>query len=228
MEHDFQEQKIEKLDAGIWLIAFTAVLNFIAGYFCITLGKKNNSLALSASGKHLQVDTYSTLAIVAGLFLMLVTKLYWLDKVIALITGVLIIYNGYKILRSSLAGIMDEADIELLNEMVQVLNNNRNENWVDLHNLRVIKYGSLLHIDCHLTVPWFLNVHEAHKEIEAFSALAKNEFGESVELFVHADGCMDFSCRICSKKDCIERKFPYKKTITWDVHNISSDQKHMI
>ena len=86
---------------------------------------------MSASGKHLQVDTYSTLAIVAGLFLMLVTKLYWLDKVIALITGVLIIYNGYKILRSSLAGIMDEADIELLNEMVQVLNNNRNENWVE-------------------------------------------------------------------------------------------------
>ena len=87
---------------------------------------------------------------------------------------------------------------------------------------------TVIHIDCHLTVPWFLNVHQAHQEIDAFSNLAKNEFGESVELFVHADGCMDFSCRICSKKDCIERKFPYKKTITWDVHNISSDQKHMI
>ncbi len=228
VETFFQEQKIEKLDAGIWLIAFTAVLNFIAGYFCITLGKKNNSLALRASGKHLQVDTYSTLAIVAGLFLMLVTKLYWLDKVIALITGVLIIYNGYKILRSSLAGIMDEADIELLNEMVQVLNNNRNENWVDLHNLRVIKYGSLLHIDCHLTVPWFLNVHEAHLEIDALTDLIKNNFGDSIEFFVHTDPCLPFSCSICDKQNCAERKSPLQQRLQWTLDNILSDTKHQI
>jgi divalent metal cation (Fe/Co/Zn/Cd) transporter len=57
---------------------------------------------------------------------------------------------------------MDEADIELLKKIVDLLNKNKRENWVDLHNLRVIKYGSILHIDCHLTVPWYLNVNEAH------------------------------------------------------------------
>jgi cation diffusion facilitator family transporter len=228
VETFFQEQKIEQLDAGIWLIAFTAVLNFIAGYFCIALGKKNNSLALKASGKHLQVDTYSTLAIVAGLLLMLFTKLYWLDKVFALITGVLIIYNGYKILRSSLAGIMDEADIELLNEMVQVLNNNRNENWVDLHNLRVIKYGSLLHVDCHLTVPWFLNVQEAHLEIDVLTDSIKNKFGDSIEFFVHTDPCLPFSCSICDKQNCAERKSPLQKRLQWTLDNILSDSKHQI
>lgn len=228
VETFFQEQKIEQLDAGIWLIAFTAVLNFIVGYFCIALGKKNNSLALKASGKHLQVDTYSTLAIVAGLLLMLFTKLYWLDKVIALITGVLIIYNGYKILRSSLAGIMDEADIELLNEMVQVLNNNRNENWVDLHNLRVIKYGSLLHVDCHLTVPWFLNVQEAHLEIDVLTDSIKNKFGDSIEFFVHTDPCLPFSCSICDKQNCAERKSPLQKRLQWTLDNILSDSKHQI
>ncbi|MEI9956488.1 MAG: hypothetical protein WDM90_09355 [Ferruginibacter sp.] len=45
-----------------------------------------------------------------------------------------------------------------------MLNDNRKRNWVDLHNLRIIKYGPTNHLDCHLTVPWYLNVHEAHAE----------------------------------------------------------------
>ena len=68
---------------------------------------------------------------------------------------------------------MDEADEELLEKMVKAFNANRKENWVDVHNLRVIKYGSILHVDCHLTVPWYLNVNEAHAEIEALGSIIK-------------------------------------------------------
>jgi cation diffusion facilitator family transporter len=152
-------------------------------------GKKNNSLALVASGRHLQSDSYSTLGIIAGLVLIYFTGYKWIDPIVAIIFGLLIIYTGYKILRPSIAGIMDEADKKLLDELAVMLNKNRRENWVDLHNLRVIKYGSILHIDCHLTVPWYLNVHEAHREVDALSALVKQHYGESVELFVHSDGC---------------------------------------
>ena len=123
---------------------------------------------------------------------------------------------------------MDEADYALLDKLVSRINENRQENWIDLHNLRIIKFGPVIHVDCHLTVPWFFNVHQAHKEIDAFSAIARNEFGESVELFVHADGCLDFSCKICSKSNCTERKHPFQKTIEWEVHNISSNEKHSL
>ncbi len=220
-------EPIHQLDTGLWLIGATALINFIAGSICLRIGKKNHSLALQASGKHLQIDTYSTLAIIAGLIIILVTKLYWLDKLIAFGMSLLIIYNGYKIIRSSLAGIMDEADMEILGRFIEVLNNQRNENWIDLHNLRVIKYGSLLHIDCHLTVPWYLNIHEAHKEIDDLSALIRQEFGDSIELFVHTDGCLPFSCRICNKA-CAERQYPFEQKIKWTLENILSDKKHQL
>lgn len=219
---------LQSLDTGLILIALTGLVNYIAGSVCIKMGKKNNSLALIASGKHLHIDTYSTLAIIVGLGLMLLTKLYWLDKAIALLMGFFIIYNGYKIIRSSLAGIMDEADIELLNQFIGELNNNRQENWVDLHNLRVIKYGSLLHIDCHFTVPWYLNVHQAHNEIDALAALIKNKFGDAIELFVHTDGCLPFSCSICTKTDCSVRKLPLKKRLDWSLENTISNKKHQL
>ncbi|MEY2903148.1 MAG: hypothetical protein RLY89_2254 [Bacteroidota bacterium] len=222
------ENPLESLDTGLILIAITAVINYVAGAYCISLGKKNNSMALMASGKHLQVDTYSTAAIIVGLGLMLLTKLYWLDKAIAGVMGLFIIYNGYKIIRSSLAGIMDEADMELLNKFIAVLNEKKQENWIDLHNLRVIKYGSLLHVDCHFTVPWYLNVHEAHNEIDALASLIQQEFGDRIELFVHTDGCLPFSCSICSKTDCTVRQHPFQHKVEWTMENLVSNKKHQL
>ncbi len=220
--------EIKELDYGIALVAVTGVVNYIAGAVCIKTGKKNNSLALISTGKHLQTDTWSTIGIVVGLILILVTKLVWLDSVVAILFAIFILFTGYKILRSSVAGIMDEADTKLLKKMVAMLNANRRENWIDLHNLRIIKYGSRIHLDCHLTVPWYLNVHEAHDEIDALSKLVRDEYGESVELFVHSDGCLDFSCRICSKTNCDVRKHPFEKKVEWTMNNISSNRKHQL
>jgi cation diffusion facilitator family transporter len=181
---------------------------------------------LIASGKHLQSDTYSTLGIIAGLILIYITKLAWLDSVIALIFAVVIIVTGYRIIRSSIAGIMDEADVGLLEKMVQVLDKNRQENWVDLHNLRVIKYGGQLHVDCHLTVPWYLNVHEAHAEVDKLGKLIRTEFGNTIELFVHSDGCLYFQCNICSKHDCPVRQKPFDHQVEWSTKNLLRDAKH--
>jgi cation diffusion facilitator family transporter len=219
---------LERIDYGIYLVASTAIINFIMGFIAARVGKKNNSLALIASGRHLQSDSYSTFGIIAGLVLIFLTGFKWIDGTVAIAFGIFISYTGYKILRKSIAGIMDEADLDLLGKLVNVLNTNRRENWVDLHNLRIIKYGAILHLDCHLTVPWYLNVHEAHKEIEALELLIKQEFRESMELFVHSDGCLEFSCKICNKQNCTERKHNFEKHINWTLENILQNQKHHI
>jgi len=226
VKHLIEPVPLYRIDNGIYLIGITAVVNFIMGFFCLRTGKKNNSAALVASGKHLQTDTWSTVGIIAGLVLLYFTGYKWIDSVVAIAFGVFIVYTGYRIVRMSIAGIMDEADVQLLQKMVQVLNTNRRENWIDLHNLRVIKYGSVLHVDCHLTVPWYLNVHEAHEEIDALTKLVRREFGESLELFLHLDGCLPFSCRICDKVICDVRQHPFEKKVQWTLENISQNKKH--
>lgn len=221
-------QPLHQLDVGMILITATGVANFIAGRICVYKGIRNNSLALLASGKHLQSDAYSTLAILIGLALLYLTNLQWIDSLVAIGFSFYIVYTGYSIIKSSIAGIMDEADDTLLKKLVALLQANRKENWIDLHNTRVIKYGSILHLDCHLTVPWYLNVHEAHKEIDDLAALVRKEFGDSLELFVHSDGCLDFSCRICNKQNCAVRKHAFEKNIDWTIENIVSNKKHRI
>ncbi len=219
---------VKKLDLGIILVAATAIINFVAGTLCENTGKKNNSLALIASGQHLKSDTYTTVGIIAGLVILYFTKMPWVDSAVAIVFALIIIYTGYKIIRSSLAGIMDEADEKLLEALVKKINENRSVNWMDLHNLRIIKYGAVLHMDCHLTVPWYFNVNEAHIEIDKLSEIVQKNFGESVELFVHTDGCLDFSCPICLKADCPVRQHPFKEKIEWNTANILSNQKHSV
>lgn len=215
-------------DTGIILILITAIANYILGYFSEKQGKKSGSLALISSGQHLKTDTYSTIGILVGLVLMQWTGWRWLDTAVALGFGIFITYMGYRILRNSIAGIMDEADTQLLAEIVETLEQGRQENWVDIHNLRVIKYGTHLHIDCHLTVPWYLNVHEAHQVLDTMQDIVHNTFGDEVEFFVHTDGCLPPSCAICLKQDCPVRQAPFQERIHWKIQNVVSNKKHQI
>lgn len=219
---------VHQLDLGIALVAATALMNVGLAFYCLRIGKKNHSLALIASGQHLRTDAVSTLGIVVGLILLYFTRWPWLDPMLAIGFGVYIVYTGYGILRHSIGGIMDEADQVLLGQFVDLLNRERQPNWIDLHNLRVIRYGTKLHVDCHLTLPWYLNVHEAHREVDALSVKIRDAFGESIELFVHTDGCMPFSCKICERTDCQVRQHPFEQRLAWTTENILSDAKHQL
>lgn len=224
----FSPNELHSLDNGLWILLCTAIINLFAGLIAKKMGKKNNSLALLSSGQHLIIDSFTTFGVITGVAIVLLTKFNGLDSFIAFVMGVWIIYNGYKIIRESIAGIMDEADMALLENVVTEMNNNRNDQWVDLHNLRVIKYGPLLHIDCHLTMPWYLNMHEAHIVMDQFTDLIKSKFGDSVEFFIHIDGCMPFSCSICGIQNCEKRQHSFQRKLDWTMENVLSNHKHQL
>lgn len=216
--------QIQSLDVGIILLAITGLINFIVGFIVDRKGKGSSSLVLQAGGKHLKSDAYSTAGILLGLVLLYLTGMNWLDSLVAILFGGIIIYTGYNILRSSVAGIMDAADYDLLRRIVQVLNENRRENWIDIHNLRVIKYGSTLHIDCHLTVPWYLNVKEAHDEVEEVGRLVREKIDPSIELFIHTDPCDATPCKNCVPGECKRMSVNFSKRVEWEFGKVITDK----
>jgi divalent metal cation (Fe/Co/Zn/Cd) transporter len=109
------------------------------------------------------------------------------------------------------------------------LNENKSDNWIDLHNLRTIKYGSVLHVDCHLTVPWYLHVRDAHREVEKLENLIRINFPRSVEMFVHTDGCIPpEACAVCPVQSCAERKAAFVQRLDWTFENLTSNNRHKI
>ncbi len=228
IRHIVYPQPLQQLGRGMFLVAFTGLINYIMGGLAVRRGRQNKSLALEASGRHLQSDTYSTIGILVAVGLVYLTGKQVIDPLVALAFSFFIMFTGYQILRRSLAGIMDEADEVLLRQVVDLLNRVRSVNWIDVHNLRVIKYGSVLHIDCHLTVPWYFNVKEAHREIDALSEQIRLAFGASIELFVHSDGCESFSCPLCAKTDCAVRQQPFERRPDWTLKRLRSNEKHRL
>ncbi|WP_267405677.1 MULTISPECIES: cation diffusion facilitator family transporter [unclassified Chryseobacterium] len=219
---------LDKLDWGIAIIAVTAIVNYLLGYISVKKGEAENSLVLISSGKHLQSDTITTLGVVISLIVVYFTKIYWIDSVVALIFGGYIIFVGYKIVRKSLSGIMDEQDPDLLNQIINVLEENRRTEWIDVHNMKIQQFGANLHIDAHITLPWYYSLRDAHNEMEKMIILLAKNTKRSVEFNFHMDDCKPISCAVCQIKDCPVREKAFVKRVKWTPENVTSVDKHTI
>ena len=58
--------------------------------------------------------------------------------------------------------------------------------------------------------------------------LVRTDFGDTIEFFVHTDGCRPFSCPICDKGDCPVRQHPFDQKIEWTLENLLSNKKHRL
>lgn len=218
----------QQLDWGMLIIAITAIINYLLGYISIQKGIKEKSLVLQSSGKHLQSDTITTAGVVLSLLIVYITKIYWLDGIIASIFGVYIIIVGYKIVRKSLRGIMDEADTGMLSKLASILHDNRKNEWIDFHNVKIQQFGSRLHIDAHLTLPYYFELRKAHNEMEDAILTVVKHAERQIEFNFHMDDCKPSSCEICLMENCPLRSFPFKKKIEWNAENITQPDKHTI
>lgn len=220
-------QEIEKLDTGAILTAVSTVVNMALGLWLVGRGKATRSLALEADGKHLLSDAYSSIGLLIGLVIIYFTQIYWLDNVVAILFGLILIYSGWKIIARSSSGIMDETDFELVAEIIGVLDNNRRDSWIDIHNLRIIKYGSNIHVDAHATLPYYYDLKMAHQELEVMDKLITDHYGTGTEFFIHADYCVPADqCGICNKSDCAVRQTAFKRQVSWTLESVLPNKRH--
>lgn len=219
---------ISNLDWGLALVALTTGLNAAVGWLLMLNGERTHSLTLIADGKHLLTDSLSSLFIVIGVGVILLTGYYWIDSLLSLLMALFIVYNGFGLVRQSISGLMDETDLPLLRRIVDVLNQNKQNNWIDVHNLRVQRYGSDMHVDCHLTLPYYWDLTTVHSEVRQFEDVLKAETPGELEVFIHADPCLQECCHYCRVENCPVRAHVFVQDVKWTVANISTNQKHFV
>ena len=220
-------QSIVHLEWGFGLLLLTVIANGLLGYYLQKVGKETHSEALIADGKHLLTDSYSSVLILVGLVLISLTGFQWLDSVVSLVLSVVIFYNGYVLIRRSVAALMDETDPALLENVVETINANKRDYWIDVHNLRIQRYGSDLHVDCHLTLPYYWDLRQVHDAVHGFEESLEKEAVAGIEIFVHSDPCLPDCCHYCRVK-CPVRTEEFGREIVWDVHNLPKNQKHFV
>lgn len=222
----FYGNEVSDLYNGALIIAGTGLINLVIGLFLIKTGKANKSLTLEADGKHLLTDALSSAGLVVGIVIIQLTQILWLDSVISVLLGIYIVFSGYKLTRRSVGGLMDESNLELVEEVVKILQKNRQPSWIDIHNLRAQQYGADLHIDCHVTLPYYFDLNTVHQEISAIDKLINQSVNHQTELFIHADPCLPACCHYCKMENCPVRAEAFRGEIKWDMENVTKNQKH--
>jgi cation diffusion facilitator family transporter len=211
---------IESLDIGVIIVAVSGVINYLLGWYSIHQGKKYDSVALVSGGRHLQSDTYSTIGLVAGLLVLYFTGLTWIDSALAILFGAIIACTGIRILRKTINNLIDTADEEVLNKICTAINENKKPEWIDIHNLKVLKSGSSYFIDCDLTLPWYYNIDEGHSSCEELTLTILSLFPENALVSIHSDSCLEHFCSLCRVSGCKYRKQPFKEEKSFTVENL--------
>ena len=222
----FNPHPVHDILLGATIIACTGVVNGLLGWYLIRKGKTLNSITLDADGRHLVTDMVTSIGLVIGLVLIYFTRLEILDNLLSIIVACYIVFMGYKLTRKSVAGLMDEADFKIVEQVVQILNDKRDEAWIDIHNLRAQKYGNELHIDCHLTLPNYFDLNRVHQEVKEVDDLINSQVSIKTEFFIHTDPCVPQCCHYCNMPRCPIRTEPKSKDIMWTMENVTRHKKH--
>ncbi len=152
-------------DAPVVGLVVSAVASAINGAWCwflIREGRKRRSPALVADGKHLLTDVVTSAGVVVGLVAAYLTGIPVLDPLLAAIVAVNILWAGWRLIRESLGGLMDEAVPEkMLGEIREIISANA-EGAIEAHDLRTRLAGRATFIDFHLVVVGSMPVTEAH------------------------------------------------------------------
>ncbi|MDR2845784.1 MAG: cation diffusion facilitator family transporter, partial [Candidatus Methanoplasma sp.] len=223
-------EPIDSLDIGLALVLLAAAVNYVMGIGAIKRGKATRSIALESSGKHLCTDTYSSIGITIGLAMVYGSKLMgydipWLDPLVALLFGALITITGGKVMRKAMDDIMDKADESILSQIVDCLNEHRSEDWIDIHNLRAVKYGSKMHVEMHTTLPFDMTIKQEEEQKKCLFEAVVSLFGDSVDLIMMPEPCQQFSCPHCSR-ECPARRAKFVGHVIWNIENLSQDRQH--
>lgn len=224
----FIPSPVEKLDIGIFIIAIAGLVNYLMGWYSIRIGKRYDSIALRAGGKHLQSDTYSTIGLVMGLLLLYWTKIAWIDSLLALIFGMIIVVTGVSILKKTVENLMDKADTKILRTMLDEVSAHRKDAWVDIHNMKVLKYGNAYFVDCDLTLPWYYTIREGHAVCVELGEVIAARFADHIRLSVHTDPCNNDQCPNCLLMNCIHRQHAFVGRREFTLNDITKDEDSLL
>ncbi|MCP4190114.1 MAG: cation transporter [Planctomycetaceae bacterium] len=168
---------VKHIGLGLALTASLAIINLALGITLVMIGKRQNSLVVKSNGIHVLTDVYTTAAAIVGLGLIMLTGYENLDPIAAILIGFLIMYNGFGMVRTAIAGLMDELDPTISKRLDQAVENAMRGSVVkDVHELKARRVDDQLWLQFHALVDGDTNILEAHSAITNFEQSLQSEF----------------------------------------------------
>ncbi len=157
------EPRLHQLDVGLYMMGGLTVVNCALGTYLVRVGRRTNSLVLVSNGKHVLTDMWTSLGVIGGVALVWSTGVTWLDPVAGLLVAGNILWTASGLLRRSIYGLMDEADPDATEALLDELTEAKADGTIaEFHQVRHRRSGDQVWVEYHLMFPGDMSIREAH------------------------------------------------------------------
>ncbi len=177
---------LEWKNPGMLVNAAAGVVNGLWSWALIRQGRKLNSPALVADGKHLLADVHTSIGVLGGVIVAAVSGWYILDPLIAMAVAAHVLWAGWKLMRDSAAGLMDAAPDRKTMDKIRKTIEASARGALEFHDLKARAVGPMVFIDFHLVVPSAMSVQDAHGICDAIEEALRNAIGD-VSVSIHVE-----------------------------------------
>lgn len=168
----------ELTDVGVGLVIslIAAAINGAVALVLIRAGRRYRSITLSADGRHLMTDLWTSVGVVLGVALVALTGWNWLDPLLAIAVGINILWTGYALIRESMDGLMDVSLPPRDNARIREILAVHKQEGMDFHAVRTRESGARQFMEMHMLVPGSWSVQQGHDAMEDLIDEINREF----------------------------------------------------
>ena len=157
---------LSQLGLGLAITFVLAMVNLALGTFLVSVGKVNNDLILTANGKHVLTDMWTSIGVVLGVGVVWLTGYGPLDPIIAIIIGINVVYSSAKLVKSAMFGLLDAADPKKTERLLKALDDALTREVISgYHQLRHRESNDIMWIQIHMLLPGELSTAESHRRV---------------------------------------------------------------
>jgi cation diffusion facilitator family transporter len=181
---------LEAVGVGLIVSGVASVINLGVALLLLRVGRKHNSITLEANAHHLLTDVWTSVGVIVGVGLVVLTRWLWLDPVVALLVAANIVWTGVGIVRRSIGGLMDVAlsteDMAVVRKVLQV----HEQAGIQFHALRSRQSGAQKFVSVHVLVPGEWTVQRGHELLDKIEADIRGTLPDAV-VFTHLESLDD-------------------------------------
>ncbi len=183
-------QPLSNVGVGLAISVVASVINGVVAWVLIRAGREHRSLTLTADGRHLLTDVWTSVGVVVGILLVAVTGIHRLDPVVAILVGLNIVVTGWRLMQQSVSGLMDSALPAADGAAIAAVLNGFAGPEVGFHGLRTRVSGHHGFAEVHVLVPGSWSVQRSHDLVGHIEEAVNAQVG-NVTLLAHVEPVED-------------------------------------
>ena len=187
---------IESIGIGFIVMFVSAAINAFVSKKLYTVARQTGSIALEADALHLKADVFTSLGVGTGLLLIWITRLNYLDPIVAILVALFILKESFELLKTAFSPLLD---VKLSDEELSIIKtemDKHSELYCNYHDLRTRRSGNIKYIDLHLVVPENMVVKKAHDKCDAIEEILEKSL-KNTQVMIHLEAC-DETCMECA------------------------------